>query len=315
MCAAEVALIRRASDLGHRCLETLYQLGNIMARLIFHPRATYCCFAIVTLLFGAAVSLAVQADQSSQNAIDEEKLVRRITEAVMEGLRDSDFLNEQIERGIRRYVDKQREAQAVTRARQQREQASAAKNVRRVSVEQDHIYGNPDAEISLIEYSDFECPFCKKFHATAKRLVEKYDGKVNWVYRHFPLSFHNPGAAKQAVASECAGELGGNDLFWKYADAIYARTRSGGTGFPESRLVPLAEELGLDGAQFKDCLVSGRHMARIQADLTEGRQIGITGTPGNILLNNRTGEVRVQPGAVPISAMMAAVRQLLQASD
>jgi len=182
-------------------------------------------------------------------------------------------------------------------------------------VEQDHIYGNPDAEISLIEYSDFECPFCKKFHATAKSLVEAYDGKVNWVYRHFPLSFHNPGALKEAVASECAGELGGNDIFWKYANGIYERTRSGGGGFPESRLIPLAEELGLDAGAFKDCLVSGRHMAHIQADLAEGSQAGVTGTPGNILLNNRTGEVRVRAGAMPIASMRAAVEQLLQTTN
>ena len=146
-------------------------------------------------------------------------------------------------------------------------------------------------------------------------MVEAYDGKVNWVYRHFPLSFHDPGATKQSVASECAGELGGNDLFWKYTDGIYARTRSGGKGFPESRLIPLAEELGLDAAAFKECLLSGRHMARIQADLTEGRQAGISGTPGNILINNRTGEVRVQSGAAPIATMRAAVDQLLPASN
>lgn len=296
-------------------METLRQVGNIMVTSNRRPRATYCRFAIAALLIGTTVSLGVQADESSQSATDEDKLVRRITEAVMEELRNSDFLNEQVERGIRSYVDKLREAQAAARVQQQRQQASAGKNVRRVSAEQDHIYGNPDAEISLIEYSDFECPYCKKFHATAKRLVETYDGKVNWVYRHFPLNFHDPGATKQAVASECAGELGGNDLFWKYTDGIYARTRSGGTGFPESKLIPLAQELGLDGAAFKDCLVSGRHVARIQADITEGRQAGVSGTPGNILLNNRTGEVRVQAGAAPIATMSAAVDQLLQASN
>jgi len=283
-----------------------------MARFTFHPRAACPRLAIVALLVGAMASLGVHADQSSEQAIDEDKLVRRITEAVMQELRSSDVLNEQIERGIRRYVEKQRDAQAAARARQQQQKAAAAKNVRRVSVEQDHIYGNPEAEISLIEYSDFECPYCKRFHATAKSLVEKYDGKVNWVYRHFPLNFHDPGATKQAVASECAGELGGNDVFWKYTDGIYARTRSGGKGFPESKLIPLAEELGLDGAAFKECLISGRHMARIQADLAEGSRAGITGTPGNIILNNATGEARAQSGAVPLSAMGAAVEQLLQ---
>jgi len=286
-----------------------------MARFMFHPRAACSRLAVVALFVCAIASLGVHADESSQQAIDEDKLVRRITEAVMQELRNSDLMNEQIEQGIRRYVEKQREAQAAAKGRQRQQKTAAAKNVRRVSVGQDHIYGNPDAEISLIEYSDFECPYCKRFHPTAKSLVEKYDGKVNWVYRHFPLSFHDPGATKQAVASECAGELGGNDVFWKYTDGIYERTRSGGKGFPESKLIPLAEELGLDGAAFKDCLVSGRHLARVQEDFAEGSRAGITGTPGNILLNNVTGDVRAQSGAVPLPAITAAVEQLLQTTN
>ncbi len=87
-----------------------------------------------------------------------------------------------------------------------------------------------------MEYSDFECRYCKRFHPTAKAVVQAYAGKVNWVYCHFPLGFHNPGAQKQAAASECANELGGNYAFQKYTDAIYARTRSNGKGFPVANL-------------------------------------------------------------------------------
>jgi protein-disulfide isomerase len=286
-----------------------------MISFIFHPRAACSRLAVVALFVCAIASLGVHADESSPQAIDEDKLVRRITEAVMQELRNSDLMNEQIERGIRRYVEKQRDAKAAAQGRQRQQKAAAAKNVRRVSAERDHVYGNPDAEISLIEYSDFECPYCKRFHATAKSLIEKYDGKVNWVYRHFPLSFHDPGATKQAVASECAGELGGNDAFWNYTDGIYERTRSGGKGFPESKLIPLAEELGLDGAAFKECLISGRHLARVKADFAEGSRAGITGTPGNILLNNVTGDVRAQSGAVPLPSITAAVEQLLQTTN
>jgi protein-disulfide isomerase len=110
-------------------------------------------------------------------------------------------------------------------------------------------------------------PFCKRFHATPKELVQAYAGKVNWVYRHFPLAFHNPGAQKQAEASECANELGGNDAFWKYSDAIYARTQSNGKGFPLTQLAPLATEIGLDGETFRQCLDSGKYTARVQEDL------------------------------------------------
>jgi protein-disulfide isomerase len=224
---------------------------------------------------------------------------------------DEAQLAQKIDAGIERYVQKQREAQEQARAEQAQVAAARAKNVRRVSKNRDHIYGNPDAKVSLIEYSDFECPFCKRFHPTAKKLVEIYDGNVNWVYRHFPLSFHNPGAQKQAEGSECAAELGGNDAFWKYANLIYQRTRSNGKGFPLNRLVPLAKEIGLDERKFQACLDGGKMAARVSEDSTEGIQIGITGTPGNVLLNNETGAVALKPGALPLEALKGEIDHLL----
>jgi protein-disulfide isomerase len=220
-------------------------------------------------------------------------------------------LAQKIDAGIERYVQKQREEREQARAEQTRLASAKAKNVRRVSKVRDHIYGNPDAKVSLIEYSDFECPFCKRFHPTAKRLVEVYDGKVNWVYRHFPLAFHNPGAQKQAEGSECAADLGGNDAFWKYTDLIYERTRSNGKGFPLNRLVPLAKEIGLDERKFQACLDGGKMAARVGEDYTEGTQIGITGTPGNVLLNNETGAVALKPGALPLEVLKAEIDHLL----
>ena len=135
--------------------------------------------------------------------------------------------------------------------------------------------------------------------------------KVNWVYRHFPLAFHNPGAQKQAEASECANELGGNKAFWKYTDSIYERTKSNGDGFPVHKLTPLAKQIGLDESKFRTCLESGKYTARVKEDLIEGTQIGINGTPGNILLNNETGAVKLKPGAIPLATLKAEVERLL----
>lgn len=262
---------------------------------------------------GGLSSSGVQAEEKSNlaTAIDEEELTERIVEEVMIRLQEGDFLDRAIEAGLERYIQKQRQAQEAARAQQQRAANEKAKNVRPVSQPRDHIFGNPDAVVSLIEYSDFECPYCKRFHPTAREMVESYGGKVNWVYRHFPLAFHNPGAQKQAEASECASELGGNEAFWKYIDRIYERTTSNGTGFPIANLVPLAQEIGLDESAFQACLDSGKYAARVQEDFVDGSRSGISGTPGNILLNNQSGEVALKPGAVPLSALKVEVDRLL----
>lgn len=86
----------------------------------------------------------------------------------------------------------------------------------------DHIIGSKDAEIIIIEYSDTECPFCKRFHDVMHQTIDAYNGKVAWVYRHFPLTSIHPLAESGAIATECAATLGGNDMFWKYLDALFA---------------------------------------------------------------------------------------------
>jgi len=274
------------------------------------------CVLLFALAFlvGSVVFSGVRAEQDADkgDAINVEELIQKIKREIMKELREGDFLRKEIDIGIQRYVDKQREAQKAERTKQARISDEKAKNVRRVSKQRDHIYGNPDAEISLIEYSDFECPYCKRFHQTPKQVVDNYGGKVNWVYRHFPLSIHNPGAQKQAEASECAGELGGNDAFWKYANALYLRTKSNGKGFPINKLVPLAKEMGLNEVEFQTCLQSERYSQRVKDDLAEGSRAGITGTPGSILLHNRTGETKVLRGAVSTKVINATVARMLQ---
>lgn len=172
----------------------------------------------------------------------------------------------------------------------------------------DWVRGNRNATYALIEYSDLECPFCKSFHPTAKTFLEQ-NNDVMWVYRHYPLSFH-VNAQKESEASECAGELGGNDAFWKYIDAIYERTTSNGTGFALDKLVPLAVELGLNEARFKECLDSGKHAQKVKDQMDKGTAAGITGTPGNILLNVKTGKTRLIPGAVPVDQLKAPLDEI-----
>jgi len=235
-------------------------------------------------------------------------LDRTVQEAVAAQLKNAQVTDPLVDAAIERYIARQRQSQAAAAGER-------LKQMRRVSRDRDHIYGNPDAPVSLIEYSDFECPYCKRFHPTAKQIVAAYGGKVNWVYRHFPLTFHNPGALKEAEASECAAELGGNAAFWRYADLIYARTKSNGKGFPSDQLVPLAREVGLDEGKFRTCLDGGTMTARVKEDLADGSRIGVDGTPANILLNNKSGEARFRPGARPFEAFRKEIDQMLRGRE
>jgi protein-disulfide isomerase len=175
----------------------------------------------------------------------------------------------------------------------------------------DHIRGDKNARIALVEYSDYECPYCKTFHLTAKKVLNDYAGNVMWIYRHYPLSFH-ANAQKEAEAAECANELGGNDAFWKYSDALYERTTSNGTGFALDKLGPLAKELGLDQTKFQACLDSGKYAQNVKDQMTQGAKEGVTGTPGNLLLDTKTGKVQEIPGAVPFDQIKPLIDGMLK---
>ncbi|MDD3662929.1 MAG: thioredoxin domain-containing protein [Candidatus Pacebacteria bacterium] len=84
--------------------------------------------------------------------------------------------------------------------------------------EKDHVYGNPNAPITVIEYSDYECPYCKNFHETMKKVVDESNGQVNWIYRHFPIKQNS---FEKSAAAECVAEIKGNDAFWQYSDLLF----------------------------------------------------------------------------------------------
>lgn len=166
------------------------------------------------------------------------------------------------------------------------------------------IRGNKNAPIALIEYSDFDCPFCTQFHATAKQALDFYKDKLMWVYRDFPLNIH-PDAQKKAEAGECITSLAGVDKFWAFADIIYARTET------LAEVPDIAAEIGVNKAQFTDCLNNGKKAAKVQEDFDSGDAAGVTGTPGNFIMNVKTGEVLVLKGAVPLESVKQAVDKLL----
>lgn len=176
---------------------------------------------------------------------------------------------------------------------------------------EDWVRGDRNARIALIEYSDTECPFCQRFHPTAQQVVDEYDGEVMWVYRHFPLTSIHSKAPKEAEATECAGELGGNDGFWAMLDKIFEVTPAN-NGLDLDILPDLAEEVGLNRQAFTECLDSGRYASKVDAQLKSGTKAGVTGTPGNILLDTETGETQLLPGALPFAQMQQAINQMLE---
>lgn len=252
-----------------------------------------------------ALTTALVASPLNAHQVDEEEIRKHVRQEV-ERLLNGDLLDSAIEKGIRNFILKQQTLSAQKRAEQQQAQVG---NLRPVNPYRDHIFGNPDAPITLVEYSDFECPFCKRFHPTVLQLMKNNPHRLRWVYRHFPLGFHNPRAQKQAEASECVAELNGNDAFWMYSNFIYQRTKSNGKGFPVENLRPLAEEMGVNGDAFGECMSSGRMTARVNQDYEDGVKIGISGTPASIFTNAQ-GEVRFAAGALPLNELQALVNDL-----
>lgn len=208
----------------------------------------------------------------------------------------SDEFQKRVDEGILRFIETQNKQQA--QAEQEIKQRGT-QQLLPVNAERDHIRGDVNAEFTLLEYSDFECPFCKRFHKTAKKFSDSHT-EVNWVYRHFPLNSHNPGAQQQSEASECVANIGGNDAFWKFTDLVYDQTRSGGRGFAVSKLAATAEKAGVSQTDFKTCFDAGKYRTRVLEDLANGQQSGITGTPGNFLIHNPSGTLVVISGAQPL---------------
>jgi len=143
-----------------------------------------------------------------------------------------------------------------------------------VGIDDDSVKGSEDAPVTIIEFSDYECPFCERFYVqTLPQLQKNYidTGKVKFVFRDFPLSFHL-NATKAAVAAECAGE---QTKYWEYHDTLFQHQNA----LDNKSLKQYAINLGLDTASFNQCLDSGAMLEEIQKDLQEGKKLGISGTP------------------------------------
>ena len=158
------------------------------------------------------------------------------------------------------------------------------------------VYGDPGATVSLYEFSDFECPYCKQFHGIPKEIVDSSAGQVNWVFKHFPLDIHNPTAANEAVAAECVGEVAGNRAFWVFADLLFKATGGNGSGAPDG-VSPIIARMGVDQAEFDACVRREDAYDVVRSQFSAGQRAGVSQTPTTIVVNNKTGATVVVPGA------------------
>jgi protein-disulfide isomerase len=141
------------------------------------------------------------------------------------------------------------------------------------------VRGAAEAHVAIVEFSDFQCPFCKQAHLTLSKLLERYSGKVKLVFRDFPLVAIHPQARRAAQAARCANDQG---KFWEYYDVLFDQS-------PRLNLADLkryARQVGLDAAKFETCLSSETHKAAVQKDLDEGKKLGVTSTPA-FFINGR----------------------------
>jgi len=173
----------------------------------------------------------------------------------------------------------------------------------------DPAIGSPDAPVVLVEFSDFQCPFCRRLWSDSlPQITEKYTktGKVRFIYRDFPLSGIHPGAMPAAMSGECAEDQG---KFWEMHDKIFqeqSRLGQGTVEFSVDDLKRWAREIGLEGPAFDSCLDGGKYKAEVEKDYSDGAALGVTGTP-HIFVNGKP----LIRGALPFEQIDQIIQQEL----
>ncbi len=183
----------------------------------------------------------------------------------------------------------------------------------KVSVDDDPVMGDKNAKLTMIDFSDYECPFCKRyFDDTFAQIKKEYidTGKLKYVYRDLPLSFHDPMATLEAVAANCARKQGDDASYFKYHDEIFKRTKSNGNGLSKDNLNTIAADLGLDTTSFTTCVNDEKNKEEVQKDLADATKVGASGTP-TFFIGKSTADGVITGtkivGAQPLSAFKQAI--------
>jgi protein-disulfide isomerase len=170
-----------------------------------------------------------------------------------------------------------------------------------------YIEGKTNARITILEYSEFLCPYCKRQSdgKTLEQVLEKYPGDVNRMFRNYIV--HGDPAKAPAEALECVGELGGSDAYYRFIPMVFALDDKS-----ETNLIGLAKRVGVNEKKLTECLKSDKHLTTVDNSTSEGRTLfGVNGTPGNVVIDNEKGTYTLIAGAYPVSEFVKVVDGIL----
>ena len=165
----------------------------------------------------------------------------------------------------------------------------------------DHARGAVQPSVTWIEYGDFDCPFCKRYHEELKQLLVEYPEEVQVIFRHFPLEIH-PEAYGKSVISECVSSIAGEEVFWQLHDTLFEQSGADA--------VEVAVSLGVNEQTLSSCVSSGAFDSRIDTDITTGVSAGITGTPTTMIVAP-DGNGSLVPGVISFEQMQEIMNYLL----
>lgn len=259
------------------------------------------------LLFCLSLGLSFNAlalDVTERQALKQELLTEIL---------QSDALKKYVINEIKRYETEknQLKKQQKTNAKN-KIKSSAEQIIRAVSPKIDHIYGDLNAPISIVEFSDFECAYCRKIHPVLKRLVNESKGQINWVFRHYPLSFHKPNAQIEAEAAECIANLTNNQGFWTFIDALFFQPRRGQAN-RDLLINRAAAKVNISPEALNECKKNGQFAEKVAKDEAEALAIGLRGTPANVIIHNKSHTIRIRQGAASLRTLRSDIEKLLGA--
>lgn len=236
------------------------------------------------------------------NAVKSQHL---IPEKVQSGDDSGSLTKQQFNARVAQALEDIRTAQLIGEIKAKKEKYSNAANT---VPEERHLYGNVNARFVIKEFSDLECPYCKRFFETPKAVADRSNGQVAVEWFHTPLSFHDPVATNEAVATECVAKLGGNRAFWASLQHIFDTTYGNGQGTPILGSIPKAFELNDDA--YLSCINDKSLLAKIEKSKQLAASYGISGTPASVIVDTKTGHSVTVSGAQDASALMNAIENL-----